>query len=63
MKRYLDRLLGTQVLVRTGSVNYRGVLKEVTEDQVSLQAPTGWREIPMDRVVDIRPFDRVGNRQ
>jgi hypothetical protein len=54
MKKPLARLIGKTVVVRTGDLVYRGVLREVTEDTVSLMGATGWREIPMNRVVAIR---------
>jgi len=56
MKRPLHELLGEEVLVETGDVSYRGVLREVTEERVCLRGRTGWREIPMARVVAIRPI-------
>lgn len=57
MKKPLARLIGEAVVVRTGDLAYRGILREVTEDTVSLMGATGWREIPMNRVVAIRPAE------
>ena len=54
MKRPLHELLGEEALVATGDVRYRGVLREVTEERVCLRGRTGWRGIPMARVVAIR---------
>ncbi len=59
MKKPLHRLIGKPVVVRTGDLKYRGVLREVTEDAVALMGTTGWREIPMSRVVDIRAREEV----
>ena len=55
MKRPLNQLIGHAVVVRTADLRYRGVLREVTEERVSLRGPTGWREIPMERIVAIEP--------
>ena len=55
MREPLHKLIGRPVEVRTGDLLYRGVLREVTTDRVALMATTGWREVPMERVVDIRP--------
>lgn len=51
----LHKLIGQRVEVQTGDLLYRGLLREVTEETVALMGATGWREIPMDRVVSIRP--------
>ena len=53
MESPLQKMIDQQVLVRTGDVEYRGRLVEVTEEAVCLQARTGWREIGMERIVSI----------
>ena len=55
MKKQLYQLVGQRVIVRTGDLLYRGVLREVTEESVALRGDTGWREIPMEKVVAIVP--------
>ncbi len=55
MVRPIDSLVEKPVIVYTSVASYRGILKEVSEEAVSLQGRTGWREIPMDRIKDIRP--------
>jgi hypothetical protein len=57
MKEPLHKLIGRRVEVQTGDLLYRGVLREVTEESVSLMGATGWLEVPMGRVVDIRPAE------
>lgn len=59
MQRTLNELIGHPVVVQTGDLRYRGVLREVTAERVSLRGPTGWREIPMDRIVAIRPAEEA----
>ncbi|WP_305042116.1 hypothetical protein [Geoalkalibacter sp.] len=55
MVRPLDSLIEKPVIVYTALASYRGILKEVTEDAVMLRGATGWHEIPMDRIKDVRP--------
>ncbi|WP_158414022.1 hypothetical protein [Geoalkalibacter subterraneus] len=55
MVRPLDSLIEKNVIVYTSVADYRGVLKEVTEESVALRGRTGWHEISMDRIKDIRP--------
>jgi hypothetical protein len=54
MRRLLDQMQGRIVVVQAGGIGYRGILKEVSEEQVCLQGLTGWREIPMEKVTRIR---------
>ena len=54
MVRPLDSLIEKNVIVYTSITNYRGILKEITEESVALRGRTGWHEIPMDRIKDIR---------
>ena len=58
MKRVLDGLFNRPVVVRAGGVDYRGRLREVSEEEVALQGPTGWCAIPMERVQEIRADER-----
>lgn len=55
MVRPLDSLIEKPVIVYTSLASYRGILKEVTEAAVMLRGATGWHEIPMERIKDIRP--------
>jgi len=50
-------LIGREVEVITPELAYRGVLEEVTEEEISIRAPNGWITIPMERVLDVRPVD------
>jgi hypothetical protein len=54
MRRLLDHMQGRIVVVQAGGIGYRGILKEVSEEQVCLQGLTGWREIPMEKIARIR---------
>lgn len=49
----LQKMIDRQVIVKTGDVVYRGTLIEITEEAVTLKAKTGWREIPVERIVSI----------
>lgn len=49
----MKNLMGMEVVVLASGIRYRGILKEITEEQVNLQARTGWRQIPMEQVTDI----------
>lgn len=55
MVRPLDSLIEKPVIVYTALADYRGLLKEVTEEFVILRGATGWHEIPVERIKDIRP--------
>ena len=49
----LQEMIDKQVVVKTGDVVYRGRLVEISEEAVCLMAKTGWREVPMERIVAI----------
>ncbi len=57
MRRLLDRMQGRVVVVHADGVDYRGILKEVTEEQVCLQGVTGWRQIPVAKIVRIQVLE------
>lgn len=63
--RTLQDMIDKLVIVKTGDVVYRGRLVEVSEDAVCLMAKTGWREVPMDRIVKIEllpePDEKCGD--
>lgn len=54
MRRLLDQMQGRIVVVQAGGIGYRGILKEVSEEQICLQGLIGRREIPMGKVTRIR---------
>lgn len=47
-------LIGKNVEVETGDITYIGKLIEVGEDDVHIEAITGWVVIPIDRIAYIR---------
>jgi len=49
----MHELIGKQVEVTASGISYFGVLVEIGETEVHLQAETGWISIPMDQVTDI----------
>ncbi len=53
-EKLMQELVGKAVEVQTVETLYRGVLVEIGESEVSLQAETGWVIIPLDRVVNIQ---------
>ncbi len=50
----MQELIGKKVEVKTYETIYTGILVEISEAEVNLQAETGWIVIPIDRVVDIK---------
>lgn len=50
----MQGLIGKNVEVVTGDVTYRGILVEIGETEIYLQAEEGWITVPVDRVVDVR---------
>jgi hypothetical protein len=50
----MQELVGKQVEVLTSDIVYRGILVEIGEAEIYLQAENGWIMISVDRVVDVR---------
>ena len=50
----MHELIGKEVEVRTADISYKGILIEIGETEVHLQAETGWIVVPVEKVVDIR---------
>ncbi len=61
----LDKLKRKRVEVRAGGFLYRGILVEVTEEELTLRADTGFVAIPMERVTSVVdpsvPVNKAGN--
>jgi|Deesub1362A_J573_1020465.scaffolds.fasta_scaffold17572_2 hypothetical protein len=53
----IENLTGKEVVVIANGITYRGILVEVGEQEVYLQAESGWITIPTEHVVDIREAD------
>ncbi len=51
----LEELLRKPVLVRANGITYKGILLEVTDQDVVIRRTTSQISIPMDRVISIRP--------
>ena len=51
---HMQELIGKQVEVLTADIVYRGILVEIGETEIYLQAENGWIMVPVDRVVDVR---------
>jgi hypothetical protein len=49
----MHELIGKQVEVTASGISYYGILVEIGETEVHLQAETGWISIPMDQVTGI----------
>lgn len=58
----LHTLVGKDVVVKTGDISYRGILIEVTEEMIFLKGTTGWRQVPVDRVVEVRAGEETSGR-
>jgi hypothetical protein len=50
----MHELIGKRVEVITGDVTYSGILVEIGETEIYLQAEEGWITVPVERVVDVR---------
>jgi hypothetical protein len=50
----MQELIGKTVEVITADISYRGLLIEIGETEIYLQAEEGWVVVPVERVVDIR---------
>lgn len=50
----MHELIGKKVEVITGDITYRGILIEIGETEIYLQAAEGWITVPVDRVVDVK---------
>ncbi len=50
----MQELVGKKVEIKTVDILYRGVLIEIGEKYIHLQAETGWIIVPVKKVVDIK---------
>ncbi|PLX43360.1 MAG: hypothetical protein C0609_08425 [Deltaproteobacteria bacterium] len=48
-----NKLTGRDVNVSASGISYTGTLIEINELAVILRAPTGYREVPLEKVVSI----------
>ncbi len=53
----MQELIGKEVIVRTGEIEYRGVLVEIGEVDIHLEAETGWIVVPVGNVVGIEEVE------
>ncbi len=53
----MQELLGKEVEVNTNETIYRGILIEVTENEIQLKSEYGWVSIPAEKVTDVRAVD------
>jgi hypothetical protein len=49
----LNALIGRMVIVVASDITYRGILVEVSEDNVELQGEYQWLTIPVDNINSI----------
>lgn len=49
----LHTLIGSPVVVVAGGITYRGLLIEITEDEVQLQGESQWITIQIDNINSI----------
>ncbi len=54
MPHALSRLMGQEVDVDAVDVTVSGILREITEQNVTLWTHNGWVSIPHDRIRDVR---------
>ncbi len=53
----MQELIGKEVRVKTGEIEYRGVLVEIGETDIHLEAETGWIVIPVGNVAGIEAVE------
>lgn len=53
----MQELTGKKVEVKADGIIYRGILKEIGEEELHLESESGWIVIPMEKVVDIKAVD------
>ncbi|MEE8330103.1 MAG: hypothetical protein V3R54_09260 [Thermodesulfovibrionia bacterium] len=53
----MQELLGREVEVNTNETIYRGILIEVTENEIQLKSEYGWISIPTEKIADVRAVD------
>ncbi len=53
----MQELTGKHVEVIAEGIIYRGILKELGEDEIYLESESGWIVIPMEKVADIKAAD------
>jgi len=53
-------LEGKEVIVYASGLTYEGKLIEMNETSILLRAPTGHREIPLEKVVKMEPKNSGG---
>jgi hypothetical protein len=53
----MHELIGKEVEVETSETIYRGVLIEITENEVNLQSEIGWLTIPNEKIASVREVE------
>lgn len=53
-KKNMQELIGKEVEVLTADIVYRGILVEIGETEIYLQAEDGWIVVPVEGVMDVR---------
>ncbi|MBI3354066.1 MAG: hypothetical protein HY034_04165 [Nitrospirae bacterium] len=48
---------GKKVEVMASDIAYKGILIEVTEEEINLQGEFQWIAIPMEKVTSVRPIN------
>ncbi len=54
MPHALSRLMSQEVEVAAADVTVRGILREITEQHVTLWTQNGWVSVPHDRIKGVR---------
>lgn len=49
----IAKLKNKRVVVTANGIRYRGVLKEITEEAITLKGLTGWASVPLDKVTSV----------
>lgn len=51
---HLNKLKNKTVEVSAHGITYRGILKEITDEAITLRTKTGWVSVPIDAVRGIQ---------
>ncbi len=53
----MQELIGKKVRITTGEIEYRGILVEIGEVDIHLEAESGWLVIPVGNVAGIEAVE------
>lgn len=54
----MHELIGRKIEVNTGEIIYRGVLIEITDEELHLQSEYGWISVPLEKVAEVKAVEQ-----